>query len=48
MAMAFILDKYNTGVALLKQDSNGNFKKLGTTETTQPDGSKSYTTNNCP
>jgi hypothetical protein len=30
MAMAFILAKYNTGMALFKQDVNGNFKKLQT------------------
>lgn len=47
MAMAFVLDKYNSGIALLKQDSNGNFKRIVTTETVQPDGSKIYTKNNC-
>jgi hypothetical protein len=47
-AMALVLDKYNTGVALLKQDANGNFKKLGTTETINSDGTKTYTANNCP
>ena len=47
MAMAFVLDKYKSGMALLKQDSNGNFKRLGTTENTQPDGSKTYSQNNC-
>lgn len=28
MVLAFILEKYNTGVALLKQQSDGSFKKL--------------------
>ena len=46
-AMALILDKYNSGVALLKQDGSGNFKKLGTSETTE-NGTTSYNTNNCP
>ncbi len=31
MALAFILEKYNTGVALLKQQRDGSFKKLVTT-----------------
>jgi len=49
MAMAFILEKYNTGVALLKQNSNGSFKRLRTTETIDPNnGTKTYTANNCP
>ena len=30
MALAFILEKYNAGIALLKQDSRGAFKKLRT------------------
>jgi hypothetical protein len=47
MALALILDKYQSGVALLKQDSNGNFIRLGTKEITQPDGSKTYQANNC-
>lgn len=45
-AMALVLDKYNSGVALLKQVSNGNFRKLGTNETVQ-NGNTIYTTNNC-
>jgi hypothetical protein len=31
MVLAFILEKYNTGIALLKQQSDGIFKKLVTT-----------------
>jgi len=31
MVLAFILEKYHTGVSLLKQDSNGTFNKLITT-----------------
>lgn len=48
MAMAFILDKYGTGMALLKQDSNGDFKRLRTNENLNSDRSKNYTANNCP
>lgn len=46
MAMALILEKYNTGVALLKQNSNGDFKRLLTTESTSG-GTITYTANNC-
>ncbi len=31
MVLAFILQKYNTGVSLLKQNSNGSFNKITTT-----------------
>lgn len=48
MAVAFILEKYNTGVALLKQDSSGNFKRLNTREITDGNGNKIYLPNNCP
>lgn len=47
MAMAFVLSKYNTGVALLKQDGNENFKRLNTIETIQTDGTKIYNATNC-
>jgi len=48
MAMAFVMEKYKMGVALLKQDSNGDFKRLNTIEHTTIDGtSKSYKLNNC-
>ncbi len=47
MAMAFIMDKYNTGISLLKQDDNGNFKRLQTS-TTIMNGVRSYAQNNCP
>lgn len=45
-AMAYILDKYNTGIVLLKQDSNGNFKRLKTDEATV-NGNTIYTAQNC-
>lgn len=48
MAMSFVMEKYHMGVALLKQDSNGNFKRLNTVENTNPTGTPiSYTSNNC-
>lgn len=45
-AMSYILDKYNTGIALLKQDINGNFKRLITNENLS-NGNATYSTNNC-
>lgn len=47
-AMAFILLKYKAGVALLKQDTDGNFKRLHTKETKDARGNKIYTPDNCP
>lgn len=47
MAMAFILEKYNAGVALLKQDDNGIFRRLNTKEVTDSNGLKKYVANNC-
>lgn len=48
MAKAFILKKYNTGIALFKQNANGDFKLLNTLEhINKENGVKSYTTNNC-
>lgn len=47
-AMAFILLKYKTGVALLKQDTDGNFKRLHTNETKDARGNKVYISENCP
>lgn len=48
MAMALILEKYDTGVALLKQDANGNFIRLRTNEVLKSDGTpQSITANNC-
>jgi hypothetical protein len=46
-AMAYVLSKYNTGFALLKQDASGNFKRLRTDETTAH-GHTTYAANNCP
>ena len=45
-AMGFILDKYDAGITLLKQDSNGNFNPIKTEETIQ-NGVKTYTPKPC-
>ena len=45
-AMAFILDKYSSGITLLKQDSSGNFSPIRTEETIQ-NGIKTYTPKPC-
>ncbi len=47
MALAFLLDKYNCGVALLKQDVDGKFKRIQTTETVNSNGIKIYNQANC-
>lgn len=46
MAMALVLEKYDTGVALLKQNNSGDFKTLRTTASTSG-GTTTYTANNC-
>lgn len=48
MALSFILDKYNSGVALTRMDNNGNFKKVNTKSTTNIDGSITYQNDPCP
>jgi hypothetical protein len=45
-ALAYVLDLFNTGVALLKQDSNGSFKRLKTDGNTS-NGKTTYTSTNC-
>lgn len=45
-AIAFILDKYNAGITLLKQNSNGNFNFINTEEVTQ-NGIKTYILKPC-
>lgn len=47
MVLAFILEKYNTGVSLLKQNSNGAFNKLITTVAKNRKGLV-YSVGNCP
>lgn len=46
-AIAFILDKYNAGITILKQNSNANFTAIKTRETIQQDGTKIYTSVPC-
>lgn len=47
MAIAFILEKYNAGISLLKKTNNGSFKKLKTSEEIDSNGNKTYRSNNC-
>jgi hypothetical protein len=47
MALAFILEKYNAGMSLLKQDSIGRFNKLRTSVSKTGDNLV-FTANNCP
>ncbi len=42
-AVSFILDKYASGITILKQDSDGNYKPFIMNETVNPDGTKTYT-----
>jgi hypothetical protein len=46
IAIAFVLDKYNAGMKLLKQDANGDFNPIQTEETIQG-GTKIYTPKPC-
>lgn len=48
MALAFMLQKYNTGVALLKLTNSGDFKRLITTEKANERGNTTYILNYCP
>lgn len=48
IALSYILDKYNTGVALLKQDDYGVFKKVNVVISVDSDGTKHYSIINCP
>jgi hypothetical protein len=47
MVLAFILEKYNTGVSLLKQHGDGGFKKIITTVTKNSSGLV-YNVGDCP
>lgn len=46
-AISLVLDKYNAGITLMKQDNSGNFNRIKIQETTMADGSKKYTTIPC-
>ena len=42
-----VLDKYNSGIILLKKDGNGDFKRLKTNVTNGANGNITYSSNNC-
>lgn len=46
--MSLILDKFDVGIALLKRNGDGEFKKLGTIESIDANGDVTYTQTNCP
>ncbi|SDC36203.1 hypothetical protein [Niabella drilacis] len=47
-AMAFILQKYDAGIALLKKDNKGNFRKIYTVEQKYRSGTRAYIAYSCP
>ncbi|MBZ4190697.1 hypothetical protein [Niabella beijingensis] len=47
-ALAFILQKYKAGIALLKKNPDGHFRRIYTIEQLQKDGTRSYQTRSCP
>lgn len=47
MALSYILDKYNAGIALTKIDKNGNFKKVNVSENIS-NGTTIYKQTECP
>jgi hypothetical protein len=46
-AIAFVLNKLNAGISILKQDSSGKFNPIQIKETTNTNGSKTYTSTPC-
>lgn len=46
-AVSFLLDKYESGITILKRDSDGNYKAFKVEETVNQDGSKTYTVIPC-
>lgn len=48
VALAYMLDTYNMGIALTKMNSAGNFQKLGANKSTTADGSPKYEQTKCP
>ena len=46
-AIAYVLNQYNAGVTLLKQNNAGEFEPIKPEENTNYDGTKSYTTKPC-
>lgn len=47
-ALAFILNKYNSGIALTKMDSAGNFRAINIPTTQNADGTTNYAFTLCP
>lgn len=48
MALSFILDKYNSGIALTKMDESGDFKKVNIVQNINTDGTTTYQNTSCP
>jgi len=46
-AIAYVLNQYNAGLTVLKQNNSGEFEPIKPEETTNSDGTKSYTTKPC-
>ncbi|MEO8533935.1 MAG: hypothetical protein ABI441_09295 [Flavobacterium sp.] len=46
-AIALVLDKYNSGITLMKQDKNGEFDAIKIKETILPNDEKKYTSTSC-
>lgn len=47
MAISLVLDNNNSGITLMKQDSNGNFNRIKIQQTTNSDGSKTFSSVPC-
>ena len=46
-ANAFILDKYDTGITIVKANTTGTFEEVHIAETKNADGKSVYSTFNC-
>jgi hypothetical protein len=46
-AIAFVLNKFNAGISIFKQDNSGRFNPIQIKETTNANGSKTYTPTPC-
>lgn len=47
MSIAYVLGKYNSGIALIKQNSSSQFKKINIKESIDPNGEKHYRSDGC-
>lgn len=47
MAISLVLDNNNSGITLMKQDSNGNFNRIKIQQATKSDGSKTFSSVPC-